>query len=118
MLPRSSSKCVSIGADRYRYVVSEDKPSDGDSVALVVTIQDDSANGALLRVTGLIASRVPVEESKWYDGRTVHNPLKPSHVVGLIARARQAGWNANKPGPPYVMVVANETFSLRTIRNR
>ena len=108
MLPRRNTKMIAVGPDRYRYAVTEAKPGDGgDAVPLVVTIQHDSANGAMLQVTGLRATRVPVNESKWYDGRTLARPL-PSQIAGLIARAKSLGWIADSPGPPFVMPVQNE----------
>ena len=109
MLPRHKSKNISLGPDRYRYVVAEAKPGDGSTVVpLVVTIQHEMASGAMLRVTGLTATRVPVEESKWRDGRTVDRPLLPPQIAGLIARAKSLGWIPDNPGPPFIMHVQNE----------
>ena len=108
MLPRSKSKRITIGPDQFRYVVNEAISSSGDTVPLAVTVQHESANGALLRVTGLTVRRVPIDQSKWYDGRTVARPIKPPQIVGLILRAKQSGWVPESPGPPFVLQVQND----------
>jgi hypothetical protein len=99
---------VAVGSDRYRYMVRETTPAAGDIVPLIITIQHDSENGAVLRVAGLTATRVPVDESKWYDGRTLARPIKPRQIVGLIVRAKQVGWVPDSPGPPFDMEVHND----------
>jgi len=108
VLPRYKTKNITIGHDRYRYIVTEATPDEVNTVPLTVIIQHDSANGAVLRVTGLTATRVPVEESKWCDGQTLERPVLPPHIVGLIDRAKQLGWIPNCPGPPFIMHMQNQ----------
>ena len=107
MLPRSKCKRITIGPDQYRCLITEAMPADGDTLSLTITAQHVSANGAMLRVTVLNAKRVPVEKSKWYDGRTLERPITPKIIVNLITLAKDAGWVPEHPGPPYTMQVKN-----------
>lgn len=111
MLPRSKSRRITVESERYRFAVSEMSEPDGDIVPIAVTVQHEVTNGALLRITGLTVNRVPVNESKWYDGRTVARPITPCQIADLIVRAKQTGWLPEIPGPPFVLQVRNEDVS-------
>ena len=105
MLPRSKSRRITVDAERFRFAVTETCAPNEDIVPIVVTVQHEVANGALLRITGLTLKRVPVNESKWYDGRTVAAPITPSQVADLVVRAKQSGWLPQASGPPFVLQV-------------
>lgn len=103
MLPKRNSNTIKTESAVFRYVVSEASQT-GDHVALTVNIQSES-NGAVLRVNGLVVSRLPVMESKFYVGRTVKQSLLPRHVLALIDRGIDHGWLPDTPGPAVLLNV-------------
>jgi hypothetical protein len=107
MLPRSKSRRITIDSERFRFTVSESNTSDGDTIPVVITVQHDAANGAILRLTGLTVTRVPINESKYYDGRTVARPIRPRQIADLVLRAIKAGWVPQVSGPPFIQQVQN-----------
>jgi len=105
MLPKRGSNSITTDSDVYRYVVSE-ASQDGDEVALTINIQSET-NGAMLRVNGLVVSRLPVMESKFYVGRSLKQSVRPQHVLALIERGIKNGWQPENSGPAVVLTVTN-----------
>jgi hypothetical protein len=112
MLPNSKSNRLTVDKQRYRYIVAESAAVTDNTVPLTITIQNQN-NGARLRVIGLTTFRVPKEQSKWYEGRTVGQPVVPQHVAELIRIAISRGWVPALPGPTFVLQIANsEVFPI------
>jgi hypothetical protein len=112
MLPRKNSNRITIDERRYRYIVSERDRDAADDVALVITVQDETANGACLHVEGLETRRVPLEQSKFYMGRTVIPCVEPRHIALLISLAIEHGWVPDAPGSPFQLQVQNPDVFL------
>ena len=105
MLPKRSSNSITTDSGVYRYVVSE-ASQNGDDVALTINIQSEN-NGAMLRVNGLVVSRLPVMESKFYVGRSLKQSVRPQHVLALIQRGINHGW---QPDNHFSSVAAQHGF--------
>jgi hypothetical protein len=105
MLPKRNSNSIKTESGAFRYVVSEASQA-GDDVALTINIQSES-NGAMLRINGLVASRLPVMESKFYVGRSLKSSVLPRHILALIERGIDHGWTPDDSGPAVVLTVTN-----------
>lgn len=90
---------------RIPVATSNALPED-DKVALTITVQSED-NGAILRVTGLATSRVPVMESRFYAGRTVSESILPRHVTKLVSQGIGAGWTPQQQGSPFHIETTN-----------
>ena len=105
MLPKRGSNSITTDSGAYRYVVSE-ASQDGDNVVLTINIQSET-NGTMLRVNGLVVSRLPVKDSKFYVGRSMKQSVRPRHILALIQRGIENGWRPADSGPPVVLTVKN-----------
>jgi hypothetical protein len=103
MLKHAGSNNLTIGRDRFRWVVSEAGPDSNDRISLSLIVQHADANGSRLQVTGLFAERVPEAQSKFHMGRTLKRPIRPKDVERMIKVALSQGWQPRGSGKTFVV---------------
>ena len=108
-LPKKKSRPITVGSNKYRYIVSTSRIDNDSNFKLNLTVQIAEGEGAILKVIGLLTRDFWLDFSDKNDtnDKKDYPVILPNHIAKMINKATKNGWLPLEKGTPFILNLSN-----------